>query len=96
MGPGEEFRYGFQFLEMPVFLSRGAHDLMRVTEPSGAVTRKRGWGGGKGGGVQRGGSVSGRSEQSQDPFCRESQPHVLTDETCCVGAEEKSNSSVSI
>ena len=51
MGPGEEFRYGFQFLEMPVFLSRGAHDLMRVTEPSGAVNRKRGWGGGKGWGV---------------------------------------------
>jgi len=51
VGPGEEFRYGFQFLEMPVFLSRGDHDLMRVTEPSGAVNRKRGLGGGKGWGV---------------------------------------------
>ena len=51
MGPGEEFRYGFQFLEMPVFLSRGDHDLMRVTEPSGAVNRKRGLGVGKGWGV---------------------------------------------
>lgn len=49
MGPGEEFRYRFQFLEMPVYLSRGAHDLMHVTEPSGAVNRKWGWGGGPGG-----------------------------------------------
>lgn len=62
MGPGEEFRYGFQFLEVSVFLIRGAHDLIRVTEPSGAVNRKQGWDGGRAGGL---GEEAGRLARRQ-------------------------------